>query len=74
MNEDRTELEMTYEGEEFAKQIPITDYREYAIEDNMPDVIFIHNPYDDTNRVTSLPEKYFSRELKNIRIIGVRSI
>ena len=64
VNEDRTELEMTYEGEEFAKQIPITDYREYAIEDNMPDVIFIHNPYDDTNRVTSLPEKYFSRELK----------
>lgn len=63
VNEDRTELEMTYEGEEFAKQVPITDYREYAIEDNMPDVIFIHNPYDDTNRVTSLPEKYFSREL-----------
>lgn len=64
VNEDRTELEMTYEGEKFAKQVPITDYREYAIEDNMPDVIFIHNPYDDTNRVTSLPEKYFSRELK----------
>ena len=64
VNEDRTELEMTYEGEKFAKQILITDYRQYSVEDHMPDVIFIHNPYDDTNRVTSLQEKYFSRELK----------
>lgn len=64
VNEDRTELEMTYEGEKFAKHVSITDYQKYAIEDNLPDVIFIHNPYDDTNRVTSLSERYFSRELK----------
>ena len=64
VNENRTELEMTYEGGEFAKHVSITDYQKYAIEDNLPDVIFIHNPYDDTNRVTSLSERYFSRELK----------
>lgn len=64
VSEDRTELVMEYEGEQFPKGIPITDYREYSIPDMQPDVIFIHNPYDDKNHVTSLPERYFSSELK----------
>lgn len=64
VSEDRTELLTEYEGEQFPKEIPITDYREYSIPDMQPDVIFIHNPYDDKNHVTSLPERYFSSELK----------
>lgn len=64
VSEDRTGMEMKYEGDQFRNQVTVTDYREYSIEESLPDVIFIHNPYDDTNFVTSLPEKYFSRELK----------
>lgn len=64
VTEDRTDLEMEYEGAQFPTGIPITDYREYSIADMQPDVIFIHNPYDDKNHVTSLPERYFSSELK----------
>lgn len=64
VTEDRAALEMEYEGEQFPEEIPITDYREYSIADTLPDVIFIHNPYDDKNHVTSLPERYFSSELK----------
>ena len=30
-----------------------------------PDAIFIHNPYDDENFVTSVDSQYYSRELKN---------
>lgn len=31
-----------------------------------PDAIFIHNPYDDENFVTSVDSQYYSRELKNV--------
>lgn len=62
--EGRMELEMEYEGDMFPKEIPITDYRNYKLSVMQPDVILIHNPYDDKNRVTSLPECYFSSELK----------
>lgn len=64
VTEDRLDLEMEYEGDLFPEEIEITDYREYEIADMQPDVIFIHNPYDDKNRVTSLSERYFSSELK----------
>lgn len=64
VKEDRTALEMEYEGNLFPEDIPIVDYRKYRIEDMQPDAIFIHNPYDDKNFVTSLPERYFSSELK----------
>lgn len=53
-----------YEGNQFPAYVPITDYREIELEKLRPDVIFIHNPYDDSNFVTSVPERYFSRELK----------
>ena len=64
VTEDRTDLIMEYEGDLFPEEMEITDYREYEIADIQPDVIFIHNPYDDKNRVTSLAERYFSSELK----------
>ena len=60
---DRTLGEMHYEGNEYPKNIEITDYRAYNLEERHPDVIYIHNPYDDWNNVTSLPEIYFSRNL-----------
>lgn len=64
VNADRTEVEITYEGKLFSQNIAITDYREYSIPNMLPDVIFIHNPYDGYNRVTQLPEQYFSKELR----------
>lgn len=63
VNAERTELLTEYEGMQFPENVPITDYRQYSIPDMLPDVIFIHNPYDEKNRVTSLPERYFSSEL-----------
>ena len=41
-----------YEGAELGKLVPVTDYRTYSIPLELPDVIFIHNPYDGCNRVT----------------------
>lgn len=56
--------EMHYEGSEYPKNIEVIDYRSYNLEERQPDAIYIHNPYDDWNTVTCVPEKYFSRNLR----------
>lgn len=56
-------LNVTYEGEQFPDCIDITDYRKYNLQEKCPDVIFIHNPYDNKNLVVQLPEMYFSSNL-----------
>lgn len=53
-----------YEGGEFPKEVPVTHYRAYRVEERKPDAIYIHNPYDDVNIVTSVYPEYYSRELK----------
>ena len=55
---------MHYEGGEYPDNIEITYYEDYDLEQRHPDVIYIHNPYDQCNIVTSVPERYFSRNLK----------
>lgn len=55
---------MKYEGELFPKYVPITDYNDYNIKDRLPDIIYIHNPFDQYNRVTSVHPAFFSFELK----------
>lgn len=54
-----------YEGDLYPDYVPITSYLKYSIEVRKPDVIFFHNPYDEFNRVTRIPEKYYSRNLKH---------
>lgn len=46
------------------KEVPLTDYRQYDITERKPDVIYIHNPYDGGNRVTSVHPNYYTNELK----------
>ena len=53
-----------YEGRLFPKEIEITDYREYKIEEHLPDAVFIHNPYDEINLVTSVFPEYYASHLK----------
>lgn len=65
-NPDESFREMHYEGNEYPKYVPITSWEEYDIAAEHPDIIFIHNPYDEFNHVTSVPPMYFSKELKNL--------
>ena len=58
------ELHMEYEGDKFPKYVPITDWTTFSLEDVMPDVIFIHNPYDDGNTLTTIHPNYYSDVLK----------
>lgn len=54
-----------YEGRSFPEDVPITRYDEYDLSIRMPDVIFIHNPYDGGNYVTSVHPYFYSKNLKN---------
>lgn len=56
--------EMHYEGKEYPKNIEITDYETYNFEVRKPDIIYIHNPYDDWNLVTCVHPRFFSSNLK----------
>lgn len=57
--------QMHYEGNEYPKNIEVIDYRTYNLEARHPDVIYIHNPYDEWNHVTCVPERYFAKNLRN---------
>lgn len=53
-----------YEGDVFPKNVPIMHYTDYDFENRHPDVIFIHNPYDQYNYVTSVHPSFYSDKLK----------
>lgn len=56
--------EFHYEGGDYPSYVPITHYDAYDFEARKPDVIYIHNPYDDCNYVTSVDPRFYSSELK----------
>ena len=64
-NPDGSAKEEHYEGDKFPKDVPITDYRQYDFEGHHPDRIYIHNPYDANNYVTSVHPFFYSKNLKN---------
>lgn len=62
-NEDESFGEMHYEGTELPDEVPVLMYDEYDLAARHPDMIFIHNPYDDFNVVTSVSPEYYSDRL-----------
>lgn len=56
--------EMHYEGGLYPKDVPVVWYENYDFAQRRPDAIFIHNPYDDDNIVTSVHPDFYSRKLK----------
>lgn len=63
-NPDGSFREEHYEGGLYPDYVPITRYDEYDFEQRRPDAIFIHNPYDDCNIVTSVHPFFYSGNLK----------
>lgn len=63
-NPDKSLGAMHYEGLEYPKNIEVVDWNTYNFEERKPDVIYIHNPYDDWNLVTCVHPRYFSNNLK----------
>ena len=53
-----------YEGGQFPSYVPIEDYRKFSLEEMHPSAIFIHNPFDGYNKVTTVLEQFYSAQLK----------
>lgn len=53
-----------WEGELFPKNVSITDYKNVDLQKVHPEKIYIHNPYDGGNIVTSVALEYYSDKLK----------
>lgn len=64
-NPDGSFKEEHYEGDQYPDYVPITRYDEYDLEARRPDVIYIHNPYDECNHVTSVHPYFYSKNLRN---------
>lgn len=65
LDENRNFKEMHYEGDLYPKYVPITSYEDYDLEERHPDMIFIHNPYDEFNTVTSIAPEFYSSKIKD---------
>lgn len=63
-NPDGSFKEMHYEADLYPADVPITKYDEYDFGKRQPDMIFIHNPYDEHNYVTSVHPFFYSKNLK----------
>lgn len=64
LNEDESYGPMHYEGDLYPENIEITDWQAYQLEERRPDVVFIHNPYDDWNLVSRVHPRYYTQNLK----------
>lgn len=61
---DQSFGEYHYEANLMPPEVPITHYEDYDFEARRPDVIYIHNPYDFANNVTSVEPRFYSEQLK----------
>lgn len=63
-NPDGSARAWHWEGEDFPDYVSITNYRNVNLSEIHPDMIYIHNPYDGCNFVTSVAPEYYSDKLK----------
>lgn len=55
---------MHYEGNRFPEYVPVTAWDQYDFENRHPDIIYIHNPYDQNNYITSVHPFFYSDSLR----------
>lgn len=62
--------EMHDESESYPDDVGIISWRGNQVDEIDPDVIFIHNPYDGNNLVTSIhPDYYTNKLVRNDRVV-----
>lgn len=63
-NPDGTFKEQHCDIDRFPKEVPVIDWRTIDLEKLHPDIIIIHDPYDDTNHITTIDPKYYAKNLR----------
>ncbi|MCM1047766.1 MAG: hypothetical protein NC433_05000 [Clostridiales bacterium] len=53
-----------YEGDMYPDYVRVTKYDEFDFDVHRPDMIYIHNPYDYANHVTSIHPFFYSDNIK----------
>lgn len=65
LKSDGSAGEMHCEADLMPDYVPVTSYKDYALSKMHPEVIYIHNPYDEYNRVTSVHPDFYSSVIKD---------
>jgi hypothetical protein len=52
-----------FDYSDYDSSLPLVNYKEYNIETRRPDIIFIHNPYDEYNLITRVHPAFYSSRL-----------
>lgn len=63
-NPDGSPKEVHYEIDQYPKSVPVVNFEKYDFELMHPDIVYIHNPYDGINFVTSVHPFFYSDNLK----------
>ena len=63
--EDGSLKEWHYDLQDFPANINAVDYRSFIMDKVKPDIIFVHNPYNEKNRATSIDPAYYSHNLRH---------
>lgn len=61
---DGTLGEVCYEGEQFPKEANVINFETFNFTLQHPDMIFIHNPYDEYSIVATVPPMFYAKELR----------
>lgn len=61
---ERTPKEWRMHDKDLPAEVPVTDYRTFDLAAVHPDVVYVHNPYDGYNTVTSVHPDYYSEALR----------
>lgn len=65
-NPDGSFKEVHYERDEYPADVPTVHYDDYNFEARHPDEIYIHNPYDEYNYVTSVHPFFYCPHLREM--------
>lgn len=63
-NADGSLGEMRYEGALYPPEVNVIHWENYSLQEQKPHVAYVHNPYDDINKVTSIHPNFYSDKLK----------
>ena len=64
LDRNQNPIKKVNERDRFPEYVNIINDEEYDLENDLPDIIYIHNPYDNTNLVTRVDSRYYSWNLK----------
>ena len=64
LDNNQNPIKKVNERDLFPEYVNTVNDEEYDLENDIPDIIYIHNPYDNNNLITRVDSRYYSWNLK----------